>query len=291
MSELLAPTLEALLAAGEPAALVTVAAARGSTPREAGAAMLVTAQRCFGTIGGGRLEWEGIARARELLAAGGAEASFELPLGPAVGQCCGGHVTLAVRRADAATLAEIAAEEAAARASLPVVLLFGAGHVGRALARALSPLPLRLRWVDPRADEFPAEPLPGVEITVTGRLLDEVAAAPAGAAYFVLTHSHALDFGVCSAVLERGDFAYLGLIGSKTKRAKFERGFRELGLPESRIARLVCPIGGAAVRDKRPAVIAALAAAELLVTLAAIPGTQAGASTGTTTRTEKGRAA
>jgi xanthine dehydrogenase accessory protein XdhC len=290
MREGLAAILEGLLAAGKPAALVAVVAARGSTPREAGAAMLVTAGRTFGTIGGGRLEWEGIARAKELLAAGVERATFELPLGPAVGQCCGGHVTLRVRRADAVALTELAAAEAEAAASLPALLLFGAGHVGRALATALSPLPLRLRWVDARAAEFPGELPAGVEAVVTERLLDEVAAAPTGASYFVLTHSHALDFGVCSAVLERGDFAYLGLIGSKTKRAKFEHGFRELGLPPERIARLVCPIGGAAVRDKRPAVIAALAAAELLVTLAAMPGTQAG-TTDTTTRTEKGRAA
>ncbi|MEK0082391.1 xanthine dehydrogenase accessory protein XdhC [Benzoatithermus flavus] len=291
MSERLAATLETLLAAGEPAALVTVAAAKGSTPREAGAVMLVTAACCFGTIGGGRLEWEAIAHARALLAAGEAEAGLDLPLGPAVGQCCGGHVRLLLRRADAAVLAGLEAMEAEAAASLPPVLLFGAGHVGRALARALAPLPLRLRWIDGRAGEFPGEPLAGVETVVTEHLLDEVAAAPAGASYFVLTHSHALDFHLCSAVLERGDFAYLGLIGSKTKRARFEHGFRELGLPAERISRLVCPIGGSAVRDKRPAVIAALAAAELLVTLAAKPGTQAGTSAETITRTEKGRAA
>ena len=92
--------------------------------------------------------------------------------------------------------------------------------------------------------------------------------APVGSAAFVITHSHALDFELCAAVLERGDFGYLGLIGSATKRAKFERGFRELGIPQDRIAAMACPIGGTALRDKRPAVIAALAAAELLVTLA-----------------------
>ena len=100
------------------------------------------------------------------------------------------------------------------------------------------------------------------------RLLDEVEAAPAGAAFLVLTHSHALDFEICAAVLQRGDFAYLGLIGSRTKRAQFERGFRDLGIAQERIARLVCPIGGGRIRDKRPAVIAALVAAELLHALA-----------------------
>ena len=115
-------------------------------------------------------------------------------------------------------------------ASLPLVLLFGAGHVGRALAQALAPLPLRLRWVDGRAHEFPEPPVPGAEVVVTDRPLALIEAAPAGSACFVLTHSHSLDFTLCSAVLERGDFAYLGLIGSRTKRTKFERGFAELGI-------------------------------------------------------------
>jgi len=107
-----------------------------------------------------------------------------------------------------------------------------------------------------------------VEVVVTDRPLTEIAQAATGSAALVLTHSHSLDFTLCSAVLERGDFAYLGLIGSRTKRAKFERGLRELGIPEERIAAMACPIGGAALRDKRPPVIAALAAAELLLALA-----------------------
>ena len=230
--------------------------------------MLVTADRSFGTIGGGRLEWEGIAHARALLRDGGREARVELPLGPAVGQCCGGHVDLWLRRAAEAERAELEMAEAAAEAALPTVLLFGAGHVGRSLAAALAPLPLRLRWIDGRADEFPAAPPAGIEVVVTDRPLTEIEQAPAGSAAFVLTHSHSLDFTLCSAVLERGDFAYLGLIGSRTKRVKFERGFRELGISADRIAAMACPIGGSALRDKRPPVIAALAAAEVLLGLA-----------------------
>jgi xanthine dehydrogenase accessory protein XdhC len=268
VSERLAPELERLLTAGVLVVLVEVAEAKGSTPREAGAAMLVTPERSFGTIGGGRLEWEGTARARTLLTAGEREAWADLPLGPAVGQCCGGRVRLRLRRAGGAELAELEAREYAAVAAIPTVLLFGAGHVGRALARALAPLPVRVRWIDGRPDEFPAEPPPGVEILVTDRPLEVIAAAPAGSAAFVLTHSHSLDFTLCGAVLERGDFAYLGLIGSRTKRARFERGFRELPIPADRVAAMACPIGGDRLRDKRPAVIAALAAAELLLALA-----------------------
>jgi len=270
MSELLAPSLADLLRAGTPVILVTVADAKGSTPREVGAAMLVTTERSFGTIGGGRLEWEGLAQARKLLASGSMQSRVELPLGPAVGQCCGGHVALRLRRAGATELAELKAAEAAAGAARPLVLLFGAGHVGRALASALAPLPLRLRWIDSRAGEFPGLVSAGVEVVVTDRPLAEIAQAPAGSAALVVTHSHSLDFTLCSTVLERGDFAYLGLIGSRTKRAKFERGLRELGIPGERITAMACPIGGTGLRDKRPPVIAALAAAELLLALAGV---------------------
>jgi xanthine dehydrogenase accessory factor len=269
----LAPVLHQLLATQEPVVLVLVAKAKGSTPREAGTAMLVTAGAAHGTIGGGRLEWEAISRARELLAGEVRASTFEMPLGPAVGQCCGGHVRLELVRAGAAELDALAVEEARAQESLPTVLLFGAGHVGRALARALAPLSLRLRWIDGRAGEFPDPPLAGPEVVVTERHLAEIRAAPAGSAYVVMTHSHGLDFTLCEAVLQRDDFAYLGLIGSRTKRARFERGWRELGLSEQQTARLVCPIGGR-LRDKRPAVIAALVAAEILHALAA-PATSA----------------
>jgi xanthine dehydrogenase accessory protein XdhC len=263
----LAPVLQHLLIAREPAVLVQVAAARGSTPREAGTAMLVTARATHGTIGGGRLEWEATAQARGMLASGAAASTLKLPLGPAVGQCCGGNVTLELRRAGGADVDALAARETQMAERLPLVLLFGAGHVGRALARALAPLPLRLRWIDDRPQEFPDPPLEGPEVVLTGRWLAEIGAAPSGAAYFVMTYSHGLDFEICEAVLRRGDFAYLGLIGSRSKRARFEHGWRELGLDEALIARLVCPIGGP-LRDKRPPVIAALAVAEVLHALA-----------------------
>jgi xanthine dehydrogenase accessory protein XdhC len=264
----LAPSLQALLDRDEPVVIVQVAAARGSTPREAGTSMLVTARRSEGTIGGGRLEWEAIERARAMLASGEAAATIRLPLGPAVGQCCGGNVTLDLRRAATRDVDALAAHEASMAERLPVVLLFGAGHVGRALARALAPLPLRVRWIDGRAQEFPDPPIAGPEVVLTERWRPEVEAAPPQAAYFVMTYSHGLDFEICEAVLRRGDFAYLGLIGSGSKRARFEHGWRELGLDAALLKRLVCPIGGT-LKDKRPPVIAALAAAQLLQALAA----------------------
>ncbi len=264
MSTGLASVLRTAFGNGEPAARVLITRARGSTPREAGAAMLVTAHGIHGTIGGGTLEWGAVARARTLLAGGEAPVDLEMPLGPALGQCCGGHVSLRIERADARVLREIEAAEQAEQAAMPLVLMFGAGHVGQALARALAPLPLRLRWIDGRPEEFGSAIPDGVEAVVTDAWEREIGYAPSDAACLVLTHSHALDAWITAAALERGDFAYVGLIGSRSKRRRFERAFREIGLPLERVARLVCPIGDRGVRDKRPAVIAALAAAELV---------------------------
>ena len=262
MAGALPATLRRWLDAGEAVAHVAIAEATGSTPREAGAAMLVTRTEIAGTVGGGRMEWDAVARARALLAAGEARAALDIPLGPAIGQCCGGRVRLDIARADAETLAALEAAAGAARNA--AVLLFGAGHVGRALALALSPLPLSVRWIDGRAEEFGAEVPDGVTAIVSHEWERELAGAPAGTACLVLTHSHALDSLIVAAALERDDFAYVGLIGSRTKRLRFARAFRESGLSEERIARLVCPIGARFARDKRPEVIAAFAVAELL---------------------------
>jgi xanthine dehydrogenase accessory factor len=267
----LAPALRAMLQRGEPAALVTVADARGSTPREPGARMLVGADAAIGTIGGGRLEWDAISRARMMASdpAQPAETDIEVPLGPAIGQCCGGHVTLRLERADPAVLARIEAEEQAASSRRTRVLLFGAGHVGKAIATALAPLPFDIQWIDERPEEFPQQP-PGdnVHPIVTNAPLDLIAEAPPNSCYLILTHLHALDFKIAEAVLRRADFAYAGLIGSATKRRRFERTFTAHGGDPRILSRLTCPIGSALHRDKRPAVIAALVAAELLITVA-----------------------
>ncbi|WP_064742140.1 xanthine dehydrogenase accessory protein XdhC [Inquilinus limosus] len=264
----LAPTLRLWLGDGEPTVLVTLAEARGSTPREAGVHMLVTAGASRGTIGGGRMEWDAIAAARALIIAKERSRRVEIPLGPAIGQCCGGFVAIDLELADGAILARIEAEEANEAATCPSVLIFGAGHVGKALVRALAPLPLKIQWIDGRADEFPAE----IPETITRRLTptptDVIAEAPPGAAYLVMTHSHAMDFDVTEAALRRGDAAYVGLIGSATKRERFERWFRARGNDPRRAGFLTCPIGAGLGRDKRPSVIAAMVAAELLVAFA-----------------------
>ncbi|ACI50021.1 xanthine dehydrogenase accessory protein XdhC [Gluconacetobacter diazotrophicus PA1 5] len=262
MDEILA-ALDLWRPAGQPIARIAIRAARGSTPREAGSFMLVTPDAQAGTIGGGHLEWDSVIRARALLAGQGQAGEHDVPLGPEIGQCCGGVVRVRIERADDALLDALVRDGLAARAARPVLLLFGAGHVGRALARALAPLPLRLVWIDPRAAEFGTVP-DSVEIRVTADWESAIAAAPPGAGALVLTPSHALDALIVGAALERGDFRYVGLIGSKTKRRRFEAGFRSLGLGEDRIETLVCPIGDRGIRDKRPEIIAALVAAEIV---------------------------
>ncbi|MFD2238386.1 xanthine dehydrogenase accessory protein XdhC [Aureimonas populi] len=258
--------LRKALSAGEAAVLVTVARAQGSTPREAGAAMLVTAGGQTGTVGGGALEMEAILEARRMLAAGESASALDIPLGPAIGQCCGGRVALALERAGPALLRRMEAGAQAERAGRPVILLFGAGHTGQALARALAPLPFNLTVIDTRPERL-AELPAGIARRATPLPEAEIDKAPPGSGFVVMTHDHALDFLLTARALERADPAYVGMIGSATKREKFRRHLARTGSSAS-IDALTLPIGGHTLRDKRPEVIAALTAAELLVRLA-----------------------
>lgn len=266
--------LSRFLDAAPDAALVEVAEALGSTPREAGAWMIVSPEKTYGTIGGGQLEFMAIDRARALLGARTdqadvphASAILDVPLGPEIGQCCGGRVSVSVRRLDK-TLREAVMRRAEREdAGNPTALVFGGGHVGHALAAALALLPVRTVVVETRAEALDDMP-PGVETRLTPVPEEMVREAPAGAAYVVLTHDHALDFLIVAEALNREDAAYVGMIGSKTKRATFRSWYlKTAGCGEARLARLVSPIGGETVKDKRPAVIAALAAAEIVAAL------------------------
>lgn len=240
---------------------------RGSSPREAGAEMFVAAAGLHGTIGGGRLEYMAVARAREMLEAGTLADRMDLPLGPEIGQCCGGRVEIALARLgrEARRVALDRAE--AARAALPRVVILGAGHVGRALADLLQHMPVRALLVDQRSEEL-APVTAQVETRLSAIPEFEVRAAPAGSAFVVATHDHGLDFLLADAALARGDAAYVGLIGSRTKRARFDAWVREHGAADS-TGRLVCPIGGGISRDKRPSVIAACVTAEVMAALTA----------------------
>ncbi len=242
--------------------LVRISRVLGSAPREVGTAMLIGEQDSEGSIGGGALEWRAMAIAREMLASGEKARSVTLPLGPVLEQCCGGQVTLDFALTDRKAARGMLA---AGRSQWPLVVLYGAGHVGRAVANLLATLPCRLLWLDPRAGIFP-DPLPGnIDARVLQAPQTTVAALPAGAFHLVMTHSHALDLAIVEAVLRQRDFAWVGLIGSATKRTRFESRLRAAGIEEEHLTRLVCPIGISGITGKEPAVIAVATAAQLLL--------------------------
>lgn len=248
-------------------ALIEVTRARGSTPREEGAWMLVSRDGTFGTIGGGALEFMAIDRARQALAGKIEAETLDVPLGPEIGQCCGGRIELAIRFLDGAAREELLARERAADALLPHVLVFGGGHVGHALASAFALLPVRVAVIETRAEALDHMPQ-NVETRLMPVPEEAVREAPQGSAIVVLTHDHSLDFLIVAEALARTDLAYVGMIGSKTKKATFRNWYlKEADGSEERLTKLVSPIGGDQVRDKRPAVIAALAAAEITAAL------------------------
>ena len=255
------------LASKQLAIVVEVIEARGSAPREAGTRMLVTLRNIAGTIGGGHLELKAIECAREMLRTGALTPQREhFPLGPALGQCCGGAVTLAYAPLDATALARWPV--AAPRFHLQ---LYGAGHVGRAIARALAPLNVLVDWIDEREEEFPREffehggPWPEhIRKVCVDAIEGEVRSAPAGAFYLVLTHRHDLDLRISESILMRADFGFFGLIGSRTKRQRFIHRFEQRGIAADTIARMTCPIGVPGIEGKEPEVIAASVVAQLL---------------------------
>jgi xanthine dehydrogenase accessory factor len=225
--------------------------------------MLVASDEVLGTIGGGHLELRAIADARAMLAAApGRAAAVEqtVALGPTLGQCCGGTLVLRL-----SMLAD--AEPAAWPAPAPrfELQLYGAGHVGRAIAALLADVPCRVQWIDERESEFPATPVAAhIERLCVEPVQAEVAAAPAGSCFLVLTHSHELDMALAHAILRRGDFAYFGLIGSRSKRARFEHRLLERGIAAPVLARMHCPIGLPGIAGKEPEIIAIAAVAHLL---------------------------
>lgn len=306
-----------LQAAARPAVLVTVARVEGSVPREAGAHMLVDAGRQWDTIGGGHLELRAVEIARTMLASGEARRLERFPLGPSLGQCCGGVAHLAFERVDGAQLATLAARRnadtwrlvafdgapdlalcnadgqplagagpafelaagthvlrdaegrrwladlvAAPRAH---VMLFGAGHVGAAIVRALAALPCRVTWVDERDAMFPADLPHNVTVEATDVPEAQAQDAAPGTFFLVMTHSHALDQRLAETILKRPGHDWFGLIGSDTKRKQFERRLLERGVDGARLDAMVCPVGVPGIDGKQPAVIAVAVAAQLLM--------------------------
>jgi len=300
--------------AREPTALVTILATEGSAPRGPGARMVVTADALHGTIGGGALEYRVAEQARAILALPpGSWRVQDYPLGPLLGQCCGGRVRLLVERLDADACPWIEALEkgeavvaslnanAVVRKTFPgegrgpvgsgpildpglrrerlvargplleagtefletvettgtPLILFGAGHVGRAIASRLPGLPFHLAWFDNRPEMAET---PGVMLETEDAMIACAGAAASDAAILILTHDHAFDYRLTAAALA-GEAAYVGLIGSRTKRARFVSRLQAEGIDE---ARLVCPIGLPGIVGKEPDVIAVAVLAQLL---------------------------
>jgi len=259
----------AFLALQPEAILVEISGTQGSTPREAGTFMLVSARSVWGTIGGGQFEFIAIGNARELLAGTGGTDMMDIPLGPEIGQCCGGRTQLRFRRVTDTVRNELEKKQGSEAEHLPEVYVFGAGHVGRALVAALAPLPLSVTVIETRQDELANLPVStkSLLVPIPEALVKDM---PAGAALVILTHDHALDFLIAREALARTDLAYIGMIGSATKRATFANWLsREADGERSWLDRLTLPIGGSAVKDKRPEVIAAMTTAEILTALSA----------------------
>ncbi len=310
-----------ILGRGETAALVTVCAVQGSAPREAGTKMLVWRGGQHGTIGGGNLEFVVLDQARKLIASGDPWRFQTYPLGPLLGQCCGGRVGMLIERLDTAStgwLDEMAAMDATGHyyaihstlgetavqhrvidlqgvpifLHVPVTLsrpdgatydigakadpagmrvmehvdprpslyMFGAGHVGRALAPIVKALPFRVQWFDSRPD------FAGEGVVVAADPVAEVAQAPHGAYFLIFTQSHDMDYALTRTILAKGTFHYCGLIGSATKRARFEKRLLADGIAPATLTRLTCPIGQVGLTSKEPSVLAVAIAAELLLT-------------------------
>ncbi|MDO9402914.1 MAG: xanthine dehydrogenase accessory protein XdhC [Polaromonas sp.] len=257
--------------AHEPAVLVQVHSTQGSVPREAGAWMAVFADGFIGTIGGGNLEYEALAEARVRLRADAQarraadDATVRVPLGPSLGQCCGGVVFLQFRLVGAPDGPRLRDELASAR--WPVAL-FGGGHVGHALAGVLCRLPVDLRWIDSRDGVFPQTVPAGVTCEHSEPVQAAVRDLPAGARVIIMSFSHAEDLDIVAACLQRqrsaGDLPFIGLIGSQTKWATFRHRLEARGFTPAELARVTCPIGVPGIRGKEPDVIAVAVAAQLL---------------------------
>ena len=235
---------------GEPFVLVTVLGAQGSTPRDNGAKMVITREHSYGTVGGGHLEYQAMSTAAELLREGVEQQRLtHYPLGPRLGQCCGGHATLLLECFPGTAVN---------------IMLFGAGHVGQSLAAILQHLPCHLQWVDTRDNQHPAG-LPSNVIPVVSDSPDaEVATMRDNSYYIIMTHNHQLDFEILESVLKRGDARYVGLIGSTTKWERFKRRFRHKGYDDIFFQPVRCPIGLSGVPGKLPIEVAVSVAAEII---------------------------
>jgi xanthine dehydrogenase accessory factor len=231
--------------------LVTVLGVKGSAPRDSGTKMIVTPEQTHNTIGGGNLEYLVTEQARAMLQQPTNDQHLEhYPLGPKLGQCCGGSTTILFE------------SFASTRADL---MLFGAGHVGTALSKIMLDLPVSLRWVDNRAAQF-SQQLSSEKllVIVSDDPTQEIASMPSDSYYIIMTHDHDLDFKLCVTILKRGDARFIGLIGSATKWLRFRKRLSEAGFSEAEINQIQCPIGLDAVPGKRPMEVAVSVASQFI---------------------------
>lgn len=232
--------------------LATVIGVQGSTPRESGTKMLITADTIYDTIGGGHLEYKVMEEARCMLAEGGTEAEQKLkyfPLSASLGQCCGGSVSVMFEYFPA---------------NAPKIMLFGAGHIGKALVTILQELPYRTEWVDSRKAEFPQTVAGNIAIRTSEKPADEVDDMPPGSLFVIMTHNHQLDLELTEAILKRDDFSYLGVIGSRSKSVRFRKHLTHKGYDEALVNKMLCPIGLSQVPGKKPMEVAVSIAGELI---------------------------
>ncbi len=299
------------LKAGTPLVLCTVVRALGSTPREMGARLLLSPNEQWLTIGGGRLEWEVAAFARQCLHTPPPLDWIvqRYPLGPSLGQCCGGVVEilyeclgpqdiavfehmLSQYQQQQAVQRQVRLETQQQRKLLCTpaqqashsfesieqgwvwhdilrptsmhIYLFGAGHVGTAFIHILGTLDCRVHWIDERADLFPAQLPDNVSVEITDIPEALIEQAPANSYFLIMTHNHDVDLHLCEHILRHSQAAYLGLIGSRTKRERFIKRLRQKGFSSEQIDTLICPMGISGITGKAPAVIAVAVIAEIL---------------------------
>jgi xanthine dehydrogenase accessory factor len=285
--------------AREDAVFITVDSFEGSSPREVGAWMLVFANEVLGTVGGGNLEFQAIAHGRDWLAAHGrdglathgrdglatkasnlpaakhpqvADELRRYPLGPSLGQCCGGVVHLKfsfISKHDAINKeAAYASIQRARGLNTMKIALFGGGHVGKALVQVLGALPCAVQWIDSRDEIFPSDVPSTVECEHSAPVHAAVNDVPSGSHVLIMSFSHAEDLDVVAACLTRlrtqNDLPFIGLIGSKTKWATFRHRLESRGFTADEIGRVTCPIGIEGVAGKEPEVIAVSVAAQLM---------------------------
>jgi xanthine dehydrogenase accessory factor len=247
----------------EPGVLVTLATVRGHAPRRAGAKMVVAANATWGSIGGGNVEAVAVERARVLLESPHAAPemitsalSDKAPYQHGV-QCCGGEVSMLLEPLPV----------------VPAVAIFGVGHVGLELARILARHDLDLYLIDSRPEQLAEERLSVLGDAVAAvhahsvPVLPEIMLGelPPGTHVLIMTHDHAEDAALCDAVLRRGEFGSIGLIGSAAKWSRFQQRLAdEGGFSAEVISRIKTPIGLADIGGKDPATIAVSVAADLL---------------------------